>query len=141
LKYLCEKLKVVAKISLIILLSFSIYAATYNISSHDGLNNVRQLMKIEEIVDVVKRFVLLVPCLIYFYMVYKKNENLRINEAFLSYSLFAYCILGILSYSLAMNLREALFFKYIVNSFPSLALNLLLGCMYYYTNSLKAEPA
>lgn len=141
LNYLSRKLKLVAVITSIILLCFSIYATTYEISIHEGLIRIRQLMKIEEIIDVAKRFVLLIPCLIYFYKVYRRNENLRLYEAFISYSLFAYCIFGILSYSLSVNLRDELFFKHIINTFPSVALNLLLFCMFYYTNSLQVKSS
>jgi len=130
------QITVIGFVTFSILLLFAIYALTYKCSSTPmAHNNVHQLQKFEESSDVIKRFILLTPCLYYFYRIFKKNQNFLFQEALIIYSLFSYCILGILSYSIAVNIGSYKSLRDIITTFPSIALNLLLITIYNYLTS------
>jgi hypothetical protein len=92
-------------LSICLLIAF--YFKFFNIDCTHELTTTyaRKLVKIGEIIEIIKCFILIIFILFYFYEIYHKNELLK-HEAIIPYAFFCYSVIGILSFSIEENIRK-----------------------------------
>jgi hypothetical protein len=125
--------RLLAQSLIITFLSISILFFFINVENNS--KHYRPILKAGEIIDVLKRCLICIPCLLYFLKIFKSNSALKMDEVMVVFSVFCYSVLGIISYSLAANISEYIVLKRIVVTLPALSLLFLCWCLYSYIKS------
>jgi hypothetical protein len=92
----------------------------------------RPLLKLGEIIDVLKRCIICIPCIYYFLKIFDTNKPFQLPEVMVVFGVFCYSVLGILSYSIGANISEYKHLKRFIMTFPAVALLLLCSLLTSY---------
>jgi hypothetical protein len=98
------------------------------------------LLKKGEILDVFKLIIIASSCIVYFFQIFKRNQKLIFHQVLVVYALFSYCVCGILTFSIAVNIRYYKLIKHVIMIFPCLSFVFLCISLFLFVkeNDVKA---
>jgi hypothetical protein len=130
---------IVYLVYLLIIIFFIISITFFYVNVENYSKYYRPILKVGELVDVLKRCFICVPCFYYFLKLFNTNSSFQINEVLVVFSIFTYCVFGILSYSIATNITAYPDLKRIIMAFPAFALLFVCFSLTAYTKNIFQE--